>query len=100
MRVPKGSIVPLPTPFTGEEARLDLDALGRIIEHQLDNGSHGLSCTGTTGEPSSLSRDERKQVVEFVKDRIAGRVPYCPRSRRVSRRVSTSAMATTPCSRR
>lgn len=78
MRVPKGSIVPLPTPFTGEEARLDLDALGRIIEHQLANGSHGLSCTGTTGEPSSLSRDERKQVVEFVKERIAGRVPFVP----------------------
>ncbi|HZW98725.1 MAG TPA: 4-hydroxy-tetrahydrodipicolinate synthase [Trueperaceae bacterium] len=78
MRVPKGSIVPLPTPFAGDEARLDLDSLAGIIEHQLENGSHGLSCTGTTGEPSSLSREERKQVVEFVKERIAGRVPFVP----------------------
>lgn len=78
MRVPKGSIVPLPTPFTGEEARIDFAALGRIVEHQIENGSHGLSCTGTTGEPSSLSRDERKRVVEYVKEKIAGRVPFVP----------------------
>jgi len=78
MRVPKGSIVPLPTPFTGEDARIDFSALGRIVEHQIENGSHGLSCTGTTGEPSSLSREERKQVVEYVKAQIAGRVPFVP----------------------
>lgn len=78
MHVPKGSIVPLPTPFTGADARIDEDALRRIIEFQLENGSHGLSCTGTTGEPSSLSLAERKRVVEVVKDAIGGRVPFYP----------------------
>ncbi|HEX7041510.1 MAG TPA: 4-hydroxy-tetrahydrodipicolinate synthase [Trueperaceae bacterium] len=78
MRVPRGSIVPLPTPFVGEDARIDWDALERLIEFQIANGSHGLSCTGTTGEPSSLSRGERKAVVEFVKERVAGRVPFVP----------------------
>ena len=67
MRVPEGSIVPLPTPFTGEDARIDEAALRGIVEFQLENGSHGLSCCGTTGEPSSLSVDERKRVVEIVK---------------------------------
>jgi len=78
MLVPRGSIVPLPTPFTGSQARVDEAALARIIEFQLANGSHGLSCTGTTGEPSSLSTDERKRVVEFVNQRVAGRVPFVP----------------------
>lgn len=78
MRVPEGSIVPLPTPFTGEDARIDEAALRGIVEFQLENGSHGLSCCGTTGEPSSLSVDERKRVVEIVKDAIAGRVPFIP----------------------
>jgi len=78
MRVPRGSIVPLPTPFKGDDARIDWDALERLIEFQIENGSHGLSCTGTTGEPSSLSREERKAVVEFVKEKVAGRVPFVP----------------------
>src|SRR5690625_4770229 len=78
MQPPRGSIVPLPTPFTGEEARIDEAALRRIVEFQLENGSHGLSCCGTTGEPSSLSVAERKQVVELVKDAIDGRVPFIP----------------------
>ncbi len=78
MKAPKGSIVPLPTPFTGPDASVDEDALRRIVEFQLENGSHGLSCTGTTGEPSSLSLAERKRVVEVVKDAIAGRVPFIP----------------------
>jgi 4-hydroxy-tetrahydrodipicolinate synthase len=78
MLVPRGSIVPLPTPFTGPEARVDEAALATIIEFQLANGSHGLSCTGTTGEPSSLTLDERQRVVEFVHERVAGRVPFVP----------------------
>ncbi|MFA5550438.1 MAG: 4-hydroxy-tetrahydrodipicolinate synthase [Trueperaceae bacterium] len=78
MKAPTGSIVPLPTPFTGEAAEVDEAALRRIVEFQIENGSHGLSCTGTTGEPSSLSLAERKRVVEVVKDAIAGRVPFYP----------------------
>src|SRR5690606_4743454 len=81
MLVPRGSIVPLPTPFTGPQARFDEAALAALIEYQLANGSHGLSCTGTTGEPSSLTTDERKRVVEFVHQRIAGRVPSVPGTR-------------------
>src|SRR5690606_19977423 len=78
MQAPKGSIVPLPTPFTGADARIDEAALREIISFQIREGSHGLSCTGTTGEPSSLSVDERKHVVEFVKREIDGRVPFVP----------------------
>lgn len=78
MKPPKGSIVPLPTPFTGPAAQVDEDALRRIVDFQLENGSHGLSCTGTTGEPSSLSLAERKRVVEVVKEAMAGRAPFIP----------------------
>ncbi len=78
MHAPKGSIVPLPTPFTGAEATVDEAALRGIIAFQLEHGSHGLSCTGTTGEPSSMSVDERKYVVEFVHREIRGRVPFVP----------------------
>ncbi|HLU81950.1 MAG TPA: dihydrodipicolinate synthase family protein, partial [Trueperaceae bacterium] len=78
MLAPRGSIVPLPTPFTGDDARIDESSLAALVEFQISSGSHGLSCTGTTGEPSSLSTAERKRVVEFVKGQIAGRVPFVP----------------------
>ncbi len=78
MLAPRGSIVPLPTPFTGDDARIDESSLAALVEFQISSGSHGLSCTGTTGEPSSLSTAERKRVVELVKDQIAGRVPFVP----------------------
>ena len=74
----KGSIVPLPTPFTGSDAKIDEAALKEIIEFQLREGSHGLGVTGTTGEPSSLSLNERKHVAEFVYREVNGRVPVVP----------------------
>ena len=70
-----GSITPLPTPFRDGGRRVDLDALRRLAEFQIANGTHGLSCTGTTGEPTSLSPDERRQVISALIEAAAGRVP-------------------------
>ncbi len=70
-----GSITPLPTPFCNDGAEVDTDALRRLVAFQLDNGTHGLSCTGTTGEPTSLSLDERKLVIRTLVETVAGRVP-------------------------
>ncbi len=78
MHAPKGSIVPLPTPFSGSDRRIDEHALRGLIAFQIREGSHGLSCTGTTGEPSSLSLDERKHVIELVHGTLAGRLPFVP----------------------
>ena len=73
----KGSIVPMVTPFTADGA-LDLERLGVLIEWQIDAGSHGISVTGTTGEPSALSLAEREQVLEAAAAAVAGRVPFAP----------------------
>ncbi|OGT82939.1 MAG: 4-hydroxy-tetrahydrodipicolinate synthase [Gammaproteobacteria bacterium RIFCSPLOWO2_02_FULL_61_13] len=71
-----GSITPLPTPFTDGGRKIDLAALKRLVEFQISNGSHGLSCTGTTGEPTSLTLDERKLVIRTVLEANAGRLPF------------------------
>lgn len=70
-----GSITPLPTPFTADAGAVDTAALCRLIDFQIENGSHGLSCTGTTGEPTSLSFEERKTVIRTVVEHAAGRLP-------------------------
>lgn len=72
----RGSIVPVVTPFKNGE--LDLDGLARLIEWQIENGSHGISVTGTTGEPSSLTLGERKQVIRAAREAVNGRVPFVP----------------------
>jgi 4-hydroxy-tetrahydrodipicolinate synthase len=70
-----GSITPLPTPFKDGGAAVDTDALRRLVEFQIANGSHGLSSTGTTGEPTSLSLEERKLVIRTVVESSSERLP-------------------------
>ncbi|GAB5493369.1 MAG: 2,4-dihydroxyhept-2-ene-1,7-dioic acid aldolase [Phototrophicaceae bacterium] len=74
----RGSIVPIITPF--KDGELDLDALAELIEWQIESGSHGISVQGTTGEPASLTLDERKQVIKTSAEVIKGRVPFIPGS--------------------
>jgi len=71
----RGSITPLPTPFTADGGGIDVAAIRRMVDWQIEEGSHGLSCTGTTGEPTSLSFEERQLVIRTVVEATAGRVP-------------------------
>src|SRR5687767_1318007 len=70
----RGSIVPIVTPFKNGE--LDLEGLASLIEWQIENGSHGISVTGTTGEPSSLTADERERVIRTAAEVVNKRVPF------------------------
>ncbi|HUU22937.1 MAG TPA: 4-hydroxy-tetrahydrodipicolinate synthase, partial [Phycisphaerae bacterium] len=69
----EGSMVALVTPLAGGE--VDYDALGRLIELQIDGGTQGLVPCGTTGESPTLSHAEHDRVIEFTVERAAGRVP-------------------------
>lgn len=69
----RGSIVPLITPF--RHGALDEQALAGLIEWQVASGSHGISVAGTTGEPSALTLEERRRVIELAVQTAGGRVP-------------------------
>lgn len=69
----RGSIVPLITPF--RHGALDEQALVGLIEWQVASGSHGISVAGTTGEPSALTLEERRRVIELAVQTAGGRVP-------------------------
>lgn len=70
----KGMGVALVTPFKADKS-IDFDALGRIIEYQIQNGVDYLVVLGTTSENPTLSADEREAIKDFVADRVADRVP-------------------------
>jgi 4-hydroxy-tetrahydrodipicolinate synthase len=64
----------LVTPFTSDD-RFDADAMGRLIDFQIDNGVSGLVVLGTTGENATVWPEERRRIVEFAIQHAAGRVP-------------------------
>src|SRR5436190_13067769 len=68
-----GSVPPLVTPF--REGKVDYDAYARLVEFQVKNGTHGILVNGTTGEPTTLTLEERNQLVKVAVDTAAGRVP-------------------------
>jgi 4-hydroxy-tetrahydrodipicolinate synthase len=69
----QGSITALITPFKNGE--VDARAYQKLVEWQIDQGSHGLVPCGTTGESPTLTHDEHKRVVELCIEAAAGRVP-------------------------
>lgn len=73
----RGSIAPVVTPFH-KDGSLDLNTLTQLIDWHIESGSHGISVTGTTGEPSSLTLEERVQVMETAMKAVNGRVPFVP----------------------
>jgi 4-hydroxy-tetrahydrodipicolinate synthase len=69
-----GLIPPMITPMSSRD-KLDLDGLGRLVEHLIAGGVHGLFALGTTGEAPSLSHRLQHEVVTRTVEMAAGRVP-------------------------
>lgn len=70
----EGSIVALVTPFA-VDGSVDFDALGRLVDFHVANGTDAILTLGTTGESATMTDEEDCAVVRFVVDRVAGRVP-------------------------
>jgi 4-hydroxy-tetrahydrodipicolinate synthase len=70
----EGIIPAVTTPFD-EGLKIDFEALGTNVEHLVSAGVHGIVGTGTMGESGSLSRDERREVLEAIVATVDGRIP-------------------------
>ena len=69
-----GSIVALVTPFD-EQHRIDFDALERLIEFHVREGTNGLVIAGTTGESATLEKGEHVELIRRAAELVAGRIP-------------------------
>jgi 4-hydroxy-tetrahydrodipicolinate synthase len=65
--------VALVTPFTANGA-VDFAAVAKIVDNLIEGGVDYILVLGTTGETPTLTTDERKALIRFVRDRVAGRV--------------------------
>ncbi len=69
----RGAATALITPLNADG--VDYAAFGRLIDWQIEQGIDALVIAGTTGEGSTLSDKEHREVLRFAAERIAGRVP-------------------------
>jgi 4-hydroxy-tetrahydrodipicolinate synthase len=70
-----GVLPALITPFTEDGADIDADALAAIVDRLIGAGVGGLVPGGSTGEFTTLSDAERREVTEVTVEAAAGRVP-------------------------
>jgi 4-hydroxy-tetrahydrodipicolinate synthase len=73
----RGAICPQVTPFA-EDFSVDIDALVRLIDWQIESGAHGISVLGSTGETAVQTVEEKESVLEAAARTIGDRVPFLP----------------------
>lgn len=69
----RGSAVALVTPF--HQGKVDVEALRALVNRQIEGGTAAIVACGTTGEPATLSAQERELVIAETVKAAAGRVP-------------------------
>lgn len=69
----RGSIPALITPM--KDGKVDEAAFRKLVNWQIEQGSHGLVPCGTTGESPTLSHEEDMRVVQICVEEARGRVP-------------------------
>jgi 4-hydroxy-tetrahydrodipicolinate synthase len=69
-----GSLVAIVTPMSDDGA-LDLDALRRLVDWHIAEGTDGIVIVGTTGESPTVTFDEHCLLIRTTVEQAAGRVP-------------------------
>ncbi|RED38548.1 4-hydroxy-tetrahydrodipicolinate synthase [Winogradskyella eximia] len=69
-----GTGVALITPFKSDLS-IDFDALERLVEYNIENGTDYLVISGTTGESVTVTPEEKKELVSFIAKVNNGRLP-------------------------
>ena len=69
-----GMATALVTPMAADGS-VDYEAFGRFVEFQLEGGINALVVMGTTGENATIEYDDQREIIRFVVEKVAGRVP-------------------------
>lgn len=67
-----GILTAMITPFKGDG--VNFEEFGKMIDYQIDGGSDAVVVLGTTGEPATMTEEEKTAVIEFSVRHAAGRI--------------------------
>ena len=67
-----GILTAMITPFT--DNGVNFEEFGKMIDYQIDGGTDALVVLGTTGEPATMTEDEKTEVIKFAVKYAAGRI--------------------------
>ena len=67
-----GIITAMITPFT--ERGVNFEEFGKMIEFQIAGGADGLVVLGTTGEPATMTEEEKVETIKYAVKKAAGRI--------------------------
>ena len=68
-----GILVPLITPFDNND--IDFDSLKKLCDYYVENKADGFVVCGTTGEPATLTYEEKKSILHFVVKNYGEKLP-------------------------
>ncbi len=71
----KGSCTALVTPFSSRKQKINKKVLKKLIDMQIDGGSKAILILGTTGESSTISKDEQFEMADFCVKYVNHRLP-------------------------
>ena len=74
MNIFRGLGIALITPFKADFS-VDYEALGKLVDYQIDNGADFLCILATTGETPCLTAEEKANIKKLVIERVNGRIP-------------------------
>lgn len=69
----KGSGVAIVTPFN--ENGINYEKFGELLEWHIENSTDAIIVCGTTGEGSTISDDEKKEIFKFAVEKVNKRIP-------------------------
>jgi len=68
-----GAATAIITPFRDD--KIDYEAFARLVDWQIESGINAIVVAGTTGEGSTLTDAEHRELIDFCVQKVAGRVP-------------------------
>lgn len=74
MSIFKGSAVAIITPFTANN-KINYEKLKELIEWQIEEKTDAIVICGTTGEASTMTKEEKEKVIKFTVDIVNKRIP-------------------------
>ena len=69
-----GSCCAIITPFD-KDGNPNFDVMGEIVEQQIAGGTDAICVCGTTGESAAMNDKEHLEVIEYVVNKVNGRIP-------------------------